>query len=81
MDVEPLRQPGVLVAAVVVDYQVQIELLENLFVDPSQEAQELLVPVTGLQFGWWVRGGCSHSSSPPRSPGPWVSSGCVLSRA
>lgn len=52
MDVEPLRQPGVLVAAVVVDFQVQIELLGHLFVDPSQEAQELLVPVTGLQIGW-----------------------------
>ena len=81
MDVEPLRQPGVLVAAVVVDYQVQIELLGLLFVDPSQEAQELLVPVTVLQIGWWVLGGCSDASPPTRSPGPWVSSGCVLSRA
>ena len=51
MDVEPLRQPGILVAAVVVDVQVQIEHLGHLFVDPSQEAQALLLPVTGLAFG------------------------------
>ena len=57
----PLRRPGldfgVLVGAVVVDDQVQIELLGHLFVDPSQKAEELLVPVTGLAFGDHRTGG------------------------
>ena len=63
MDVKPrmLRQPGlyfcVLVGAVVVDDQVQIELLGHLFVDPSQKAEELLVPLPGLAFGDHCTGG------------------------
>jgi hypothetical protein len=51
----PLRQPGlyfgVLVGAVVVDDQVQIELLGLLILDPPQEAQELLLPMPMLAFG------------------------------
>jgi hypothetical protein len=51
----PLRQPGlyfgVLVGAVVVDDQVQIELLGLLILDPPQEAQELLLPMPRLAFG------------------------------
>ena len=43
--------------AVVVDDQVQIELFGHLFVDPSQKAEELLVPVTGLAFGDHRTGG------------------------
>ena len=43
----PLRQSGlhfgVLVGAVVIDDQVQIEFLGHLFDDPSQTAEELLV--------------------------------------
>ena len=63
MDVEAgsLRQPGlrfgVLVSAVVVDDQVQIELLWHLLIDPSQDAQEHLVPVSGLAFGDYRTGG------------------------
>lgn len=34
---------GVLVGAVVVDHQMQIELLGHLLVDPSQKAEELLL--------------------------------------
>lgn len=41
----------------VVDDQVQIEFLGRLFVDPSQKAEELLVPVTGLAFGDHRTGG------------------------
>ena len=43
VELRPLRQPGlhlcVLVGAVVVDDQVQIELLGDLLFDPSQEAE------------------------------------------
>ena len=63
MDVEPrpLRQPGadfgVLVSAVVVDNQVHVELGRVLFIDPPQEAQELLVAVPGFALGDHLTGG------------------------
>ena len=63
MDVKPqsLRQLnlhfGVLVDAVVVDNQVQIELLGHLFVDPSQKAGGLQVPVPGLPLSDHRTGG------------------------
>ena len=50
-----LRQPGldlgVLVGAVVIDDQVQLQILGHLLVDLPQEAQELLVPVLWLALG------------------------------
>ena len=61
VEAEPMRQPGpdlgVLVGAVVIDGQVQLQILGHLLVDPPQEAQELLVPVPWLELGDHRTGG------------------------
>ncbi len=57
----PLRQPGpdlgVLVGAVVVDDQVDIEVLGDGLLDLAEESQELLVPVAGPALGQNLTGG------------------------
>lgn len=61
MEAGPLRQPGpdfgVLVGAVVVHDQVQLQILGHLLVDPSQEAEELLMTVAGLALSDHCTGG------------------------
>ena len=61
METGPLRQPGfdlgVLVGAVVVHDQVQLQILGHLLVDPPQEAEELLMTVAGLALSDHGTGG------------------------
>ena len=65
---EPALDPGVLVGAVVVDDEVDVQVRRHAGVDVPEEAQELLVAVTrlalgedlaggdieGCEQGWWV---------------------------
>jgi len=55
MEPGPLRQPGpdlgVLVGAVVVHHQMDVQVLGHRRLDLAQEAQELLVSVAGLALG------------------------------
>ncbi len=61
MEAGPLRQPGadlgVLVGAVVVDDQVDIQFFWDGLLDLAQEAQELLVPVARSALGHHLPGG------------------------
>ena len=92
MDVEagPLGQPGtnfgVLVGAVVVDDQVDVEILRDGLLDLAEEAEELLVPLARPALGQHLPRGHVQGSEqgggamadevvrdpPPRSPGPWA---------
>jgi hypothetical protein len=51
----PLREPGtnfgMLVSAVVVHHQMDVQFLGDGRLNLPEEAQELLVPVAGLAFG------------------------------
>ena len=57
----PLCQPGpdlgVLVGAVVVHHQMDVQIFRDGHLDLAQEAQELLVPVAGLALGDHLAGG------------------------
>ncbi len=61
MEAGPLRQPGpylgVLVGALVVHNQVDMNVLGDELLDLAQEAQELLVPVAGPALGQNLTGG------------------------
>jgi hypothetical protein len=47
MPLEPLPNLGVLVGGVVVGNQMHVEVLRRLGIDPTQELEPLLMPVSG----------------------------------
>ena len=72
---EPALDLGMLVGAVVVDVEVDVEVRGHVGLDVLEEAHELLMPmpwlalgdnltgghVQGGRRGWWYRDGCSHA--------------------